>query len=173
MKQAKEYAYQNKSIIIEFILTGLMAGLILYIIIKMYLFPLLALLVATIPGTFLYFQIYAVRILLQFKKYDKHKRLIISEDRTRLTCIHQNNTTIINQANVTQVEIYEQTDLGKFGRYSYMVIYTNTGEQILITKFTVPLLVTDRIMELFLRKVPRVYFKKQFNFIDSKKFPLP
>lgn len=173
MKTAKEYTYKNKSLIVELSLLIMMTLLVIYIIIKMYQHLFLALIIASIPGTFLYFQIYVVRVLLQFRKYDNGKQLIISEDRTILTCIHQNNTININQTDINRVEIYEQKDLGKFGKYDYMVIYTNAGEQIIITDLTVPLLVFDRIMELFLKKRPRVYFKKQFNFIDSKKFPLP
>jgi len=61
--------------------------------------------------------------------------------------------------------------MGKFGKYDYMVIYTIDDKKILITKFTVPSLLYDKIIETFLSKVPRVYFKKQFNYIDQQKFP--
>ncbi len=170
MKETKEYTYADRSPASDLILLGMMILLMLFIIIKMYQHILPMLLLAAVPGAFLYFQIYGVRISRQFKKYDYGKRVIISEDRDTLTCIKQNNTIVINHADVVRVEIHEQTDLGKFGKYNYMVIYTNPGAQTLITDLTIPLLILDKPMELFLKKVPRVYFKKQFNFIDETKF---
>ncbi|MDN3579471.1 hypothetical protein [Mucilaginibacter flavus] len=173
MKQANAYVYKGKSVIAELVLAGMMVGLILFALIKMYMSPLALFFVITLPAVLLYFQMYVVLITRQFNRYDNSKRITISEDRTTLTYIHQNVTITINRGSIAKVEIYEQKDLGKFGNYTYMVIYTNTAEQILITKFTVPLLANDRIMQVFLSRVPRIYFKKQFNFIDRKKFPLP
>ncbi|MDB5091199.1 MAG: hypothetical protein JWR09_5193 [Mucilaginibacter sp.] len=87
-----------------------------------------------------------------------------------LAFTHPNYTIEVKKDDVVKVEIYNQKNLGKFGSYNYVVIYTIDQKKLLITRFTVPLLLSDRILESFLSKKPRIYFKKQFNYINEEKF---
>ncbi|MGF7077491.1 hypothetical protein [Mucilaginibacter sp. R-33] len=171
MKQPKVYTFKNNKLTGEVIIMAVNVALIIFIVIKVYQHPLIALFLALLPATFLYFQVYVVRVINQFNEYDRGKQLIISDGREVATLIYQDQTLVLNRADLVRVELYEQKDMGKFGKYDYMVIYTIDDKKILITKFTVPSLLYDKIIETFLSKVPRVYFKKQFNYIDQQKFP--
>ena len=84
--------------------------------------------------------------------------------------IQGSSITEILSTDIEKVEVYDQKDWGKFGKYAYIVIYTIDQQQLLITQFTVPGLLLDRTLESFLRKKPRVYFKKALNFINESQF---
>jgi hypothetical protein len=172
MKEPKEYTYEKGKVLLEVLFTIVGAIPMVVLILVSYQNPILALLVALLPGVLLYFQIYTLRITYQFNKYDRGKKIIISEDRLTMTLIYKGNEIKVNSANIEKIEIYEQNSLGKFGTYNYIVIYTNVDQKLLITKFTIPLLIYDKILETYLRKKPRLYFKKTFNFIDEDKFVL-
>ncbi|HTE01516.1 MAG TPA: hypothetical protein VK668_19650 [Mucilaginibacter sp.] len=109
-------------------------------------------------------------IIHQFNKYDAGKKVVISDDRSIFTLVDKSSVVTINNSDVEKVELYEQKSLGKFGTYSYMIIYTNDRKKLLVTQFTIPRLAYDNILQSFLRKKSRFYFKKTFNYIDEKQF---
>jgi len=172
MKQPKEYTFKNRFLIPEIVLAATLAGVLMYMGIKLYREPFIMLFACSMPGFFLYFYSYVIRIMLQFYKYDKDKKIIISDDRLSMQIIRDGNITTIKKDGVEKVEIYEQKWLGKFARYNYMVIYLTNSDHTLITQFTIPRLAFDNILATFLSKKPRTTFYKRFNYIDESKFKL-
>jgi len=65
------------------------------------------------------------------------------------------------------VLLFDQSNLGKFGSYEYLVICTH-DKQLLITNFTIPLQGVDSILSKFLSKKPRQTFITRFNFIKPE-----
>lgn len=118
----------------EVALLAFNVAVILYAFIKVYNEPMALLFVFSLFGYISYLQLYCVRIIFQFNKCDKGKKIIINAERTRLTMIQGNVITEIINEEVDRVEIYEQKSLGKFGRYNYTKHYG----ALIITKFTVP-----------------------------------
>ncbi|MES2278014.1 MAG: hypothetical protein V4592_18440 [Bacteroidota bacterium] len=115
-----------------------------------------------------YFQIYGILLSHQYNRYDKNKSISISEDRLSLTVIQNDVKKVIKSEDVVNIEVYEGKSLGKFTNLSYIIINTVANEEILITQLTIPFLIYDKILETFLRKKPRVYFKKNINFIKDQ-----
>ncbi len=126
------------------------------------------LLIAPILGYMAYFQIYGILLSHQYNRYDKNKSISISEDRLSLTVIQNDVKKVIKSEDVVNIEVYEGKSLGKFTNLSYIIINTVANEEILITQLTIPFLIYDKILETFLRKKPRVYFKKNINFIKDQ-----
>jgi hypothetical protein len=171
MKEVREYNFKSRSVIFELIIFLILAVPTTWLLVSSYRHPLV-LIFALIPGGLLYLQDYVVRITRQFNKYDDRKKITISDDRSTIAIVQGDKRTEIKDVDVEKVAIFEQKSLGKFGNYSYLVLYTTDSQELLITNFTIPLLVYDRILESFLRKKPRVYYKKTFNYIDEKRFKL-
>jgi len=171
MKEIKEYNFKGRSVIFELIIFSILAVPTIWLLVSSYRQPMVFVF-ALIPGILLFFQGYVSRITMQFNKYDDGKRVIISDDRSTMTIIQGSSSAIVENTDIERVAIYEQKSLGKFGSYNYMVLYTSDSKELLITNFTIPLLIYDRILESFLSKKPRVYYKKRFNYIDEKRFKL-
>src|ERR1700744_4166483 len=100
MKQPKEYTFKNRLLIPEVIVTATLAGVMIYIIIKLYHEPFIMLLACSMPGFFLYFNGYVIRIMLQFYKYDKGKKIIISDDRLSMQISRDGNFTTVKKDEV-------------------------------------------------------------------------
>lgn len=170
MREPCTYIFKKRSAFAEGFLVAMLASLVVWGSISVFPNLLLLLLIGAIPSVLGHFQLYVYRITRQFNKYDHGKTITINADRNTLTLTTHDETLVIKKDDVEKVEIYDQNDLGRFGRFEYVVIYT-AGKNILITKFTIPLLVYDKMLESFLSKKPRTHFKKRFNFIDESKFP--
>jgi hypothetical protein len=179
MKQSKEYIFKSRNLLYETIFTGVVLVLSLFLLLSLFRlvslhkFPVVLLVNSVFfvwASLMFYCKLYTLKITRQFIKYDEGKKVVIDSARTSLTLTQGDKTRTINSDQVQRVEVYEQKYLGNFGRYNYIVIYTVDGERLLITNFTIPLLTYDRILEVFLRKKPRTYFKTRFNFIDEDKF---
>ncbi len=169
MKEPKTYQFEKRNMLFDELLTVFLIGVLVYAFISVFPHVLIFLLILSMVGIFPYFQLYVLRINWQFNKYDAGKNIVINADRTSLTVTRGDEITIIGKDDVDRVEIYEQKNLGKFGKYEYIVIYAGQN-QVLITDLTIPRLIYDRLLESFLSKKPRTYFKKRFNFIDESKF---
>ena len=169
MREAKEYSFKSQGELWALLFILPFLAIISYATFKLINHPLVLLLVMSIPGYILYLQYHTTRIVFQYSKYDKGKKILISADRLSLTMMQNDITTVIHYEDVDKVEIYESENLGKFGGYRYIIICTNDQRKILITSFTIPLLMYDKGLEYFLRKKKRVYFKKRFNYIDVDK----
>lgn len=175
MKEGKVYSFRNKSLLLlfELISTIISIFFIMIVVVTFYNNPLMLLIILILPATLFYFQAYSAYIMYQFIKYDSGKKVIISADRLTLQVIQKEKEIIINSVDVDKVELYKQNFLlGKFNPYSYLVIYTTDHKEILITKFTIPLLLNDKILEMFLGQKPRIYFRRTFNYIPGKRFIL-
>lgn len=172
MKTAKEYQFKSKLLVLEILFLAISLLPMVSVVAILFRNPVIMVIVCVLPFALFYLQFYTVCITLQFNKYDQGKKVYINDDRSTLTMVKGDITFIINETDVERVEVYEQNSLGKFGTYNYIVIYTVDDRKLLITKFTVPLLVYDKILEKFLKKKPRVYFKKNFNYIDESKFKI-
>jgi len=171
MKEIKEYNFKCRSLIFEFIILAILAVPTIWLLVSSYRHPAVWIF-ALIPGGLLFFQLYVISITMQFNKYDDGKRIIISNDRSTMTMVQHDKSIEINGADIEKVAVFKQKSLGKFGTYSYIVLYTSDSRKLLITNFTIPLLVYDSILESFLRKKSRVYYIKRFNYIDEKQFKL-
>ncbi|SDE56234.1 hypothetical protein SAMN05216464_107179 [Mucilaginibacter pineti] len=169
MQTAKEYCFNKRSTVFDVIIQILLSTLICYGFIKLADHLLIALLISSVPGYLLYLQYNVTKVVRQYNKLDADKQIRISEDRLILTMVQGNVTTLVNSNEIERVELYESKDLDKFSRYNYIIIYTSNNKRILITSFTIPLLVYDKPLEYFLRKKKRTYFKKSFNLIDTGK----
>ena len=171
MKGTQEYIFKKRGILFDVVLTivfvSFMTGGGIYVAPKS--IPMSCFFI-TVGAIFAYFQLYEIKVTRQYNKYDEGKTVLISDDRLTLTWINRNSKISVNNADIEKVEIYEQNSLGKFGKYGYMVIYTNDGHQLLITDFTISRQVYDLYLEKYLSKKPRLYFKKTFNYIDETKF---
>ncbi len=172
---AKEYTYKSKWLIVDKLVLLLCIVPLLVGIISIYrhpviIHPLIFLFVLALPFVPFYFKLNVVRVTTQFDKYDRGKTVIISADRLKLKMIQADNVIEISAADVEKVELYEQKRLGNFAPYNYVVIYTYGGMKLLITDFTIPLLISEKALEKFLRKKPRSHFRKRFNYIDEEKF---
>src|ERR1700755_2981981 len=119
MKVPKEYVFKKKGMVFELILTFISLTPVVLLLVTLFREPIIMLFIGLIPGTLLYFQIYTIRIIRQFNKYDIGKKIIISDSRLTLTLIYKGNVTEIKNSDVERVEIYEQKSLGKFGTYNY------------------------------------------------------
>jgi len=178
MKQEKEYIFKERESELPFYIISSSIFLIILGIFCYALFrgPLvlsrvmILLLIILLVACVIRLQYYVIRITQQFTKYDDNKIVVISTDRSQLSLMQNDKTIVLNHDEVARVESYEQKYLGNFGSYNYIVIYTNDERQILLTNFTVPLLLFDSMMTKFLRGKPRTYFKKRFNYIDQTKF---
>ena len=172
MREAKEYAFKSQGELLSLLFILPFLAIIIYGIFKLINHPIALLVVMPIPGCMLYLQYHTTRIAFQYSKYDKGKKILISADRLSLTMTQNSIKTVIRSEDVEKVEIYKATSLRRFGSYEYIIIYTNDQRKILITNFTIPLLIYDKALEYFLRKKKRVYFKKRFNYIDVDKISL-
>jgi hypothetical protein len=174
MKEGKEYLFKNKLslLVFELIATIITIFLMTVFVVKLYSNPVILLIILILPATLFYFQAYSTYMTYQFIKYDYGKKIIISADRLTLQLTQKEKTITISSFDVDKVELHEQNSLGKFGTYNYLVIYTADHKEILITKFTIPLLLNDRILETFLKQKPRIYLRKNFNCIPQGRFTL-
>ena len=171
MKIAKEYAFKSSGLIFEVIILIITVAPIILLLVYLFSNPVQMLLIGAVPGLFLYFQFYVVCIIIQFNKFDKGKKVVISDDRTKLTLIQDENITEISNKDVEKVEIYDQKDLGRFGQFNYIVIYTVDQKKLLITQFTVPRLIYDNILQSFLRK-NREYILKGESIISTRNYSI-
>ncbi|GAA4330544.1 hypothetical protein GCM10023149_35790 [Mucilaginibacter gynuensis] len=167
MKKGKEFVFKERNLLYECVFTAMFFLFIVWMIIKLSDRPLVLLVIGLVPCVMLYFQAYTIIVAKQFNKADYGKKIIISEDRSSLIFIQNNKKIEIKSDDVVRVEIYSQKNIGKFGTFNYLLIYTNM-DSFLITQFTVPQLIYNRSLESFLSKKPRVYFKKLNNYIDNK-----
>lgn len=121
--------------------------------------------IALVFTPFLFTSYHAVRLDLQYLRFDKGKEITIDESRTSLTVTQGSTITTIAAADVKRVTFFHQKDWGKLlGRYGYMVIYTESGH-LLVTQFTIPRLEWDPVLSRFLSKKPRTHFTKRINYI--------
>jgi hypothetical protein len=170
MKETRIYEFKQKGLIFNAIFTFAQVLLIIWVIYKLFWYPFIWPFVILLPAIFLRFQVYEMYMIRQFTRYDAGKKIVVHESRELLTLTQRGTTATISNADVERIECYDQKYLSKFGKYDYMVIYTTDQREILLTDFTVPLLANDSIMMKFLRKKPRTYFEKRFNYIDEAKF---
>lgn len=168
----KRYSFNPRYVIFNIVFTFAIIGIAVWMIIESLLLlinvpPLFFLLFFSAIGGLLYLQIKTTLVQWQHYQADKDKEIIISADRLALSLTQGQHRVSINSNDVTKVEIYEGKPWGRFSDFDYIVIYATNNQKIVITQFTVPLLVYDKALEKFLRKKPRAYFKKRFNFIDT------
>jgi hypothetical protein len=172
VKAEKHYCFKPGFIIFESVATFVLGGVSIWIgIVALQLlisWPMTVLLIFTVAGALLYLQIKTFLVLMQYYGTDKGKRIVISADRSQLSLSKGSFNLTISNDDVINVEIYEGKPWGRFPDFDYIILYTVNNQEVIITQFTVPLLVYDKILEKFLRKKPRTYFKKRFNFIDLK-----
>ncbi len=172
LKEDKEYRFKGKSLVFELAVFIVFALPVLIFVVSLYQKPIFLLPAIIAPGFILYFEYYTILLVMQYKKYDSEKKITITADRQTLNVEHDERVAIFKHDEIERVDIYEGGNLGKFGNFGYLVIYTVNGNWLLITNQTIPLLASDPILSRFLSKKPRQNFKKYFNFIDESKFPL-
>jgi hypothetical protein len=173
MDTAKRYTFNPRRLIFESVFTFALVGFAIWFTVKaVSLFPpsgpLLLFLLLFFSGlvAILYQQIKTLLVLKQYYQFDRDKTITLSADRLTLNMGQDDLDIHINSDEVVKVEIYEGQPWGRFQGFSYMILHTINKQKIIITQFTVPLLVHDKIFKKFLGKKPRKYFKKRFNFID-------
>jgi hypothetical protein len=170
MKKDKHYEFKAKGLILELILTVVWLLPVIVALVFFYANPVMALIIGTIPAVIFVYQFLSVYTILQFTKYDKGKSLIISANRSLLTISQEGSKKNISQSEIDRVEIYRQVSVGKFEAYNYLVLFTLTGQAIVLTEFIVPSLDDDNIFRSFIKGAPKVCFKRYFNYIDETKF---
>ena len=176
MTEEKEYIFKGRNIAFNIVSSSVLlvfSGIFCYALFNgPFVLSRVAalLLIVMFFACVIYIQYYVVRVTQQFTKYDERKSVVVNADRSQLTLFQHDNAVTIANEEVERIESYQQKYLGTFGYYNYIVIYTIDKRQILLTNFTLPLLLGDRILEKFLTKKPRTYFKKRFNYIDETKF---
>ncbi|QEC76364.1 hypothetical protein [Mucilaginibacter ginsenosidivorax] len=173
MDTEKRYTFNPRRLIFESVFTLALVGFAVWFTIKAVLLfpatgPLLLFLLFFFTGliSILYQQIKTWLVLRQYYQFDKDKTIILSADRLTLNMGKDNLDIHINSDEVVTVEIYEGKPWGRFQNFDYIILYTIDNQKVIITQFTVPLLVHDKVFKKFLRRKPRKYFKKRFNFID-------
>ncbi|MFB9842544.1 hypothetical protein [Mucilaginibacter ginsenosidivorans] len=172
MKKTKEFVFKKKSIVIEiFALIIFLIGII-FSLIKTHHNPTFFLFASAILAALAYLQFYELYMIRQFNFLDKGKKMIINSDNSKLTITKNGKEISIDRDDVNKVEIFEQKSLGKFGTYNYIIIYTSDFRKLLVTKFTIPLLAYDTALQSFLRKKPRICYRKFFNYIDKRQFDI-
>ncbi|PTR00034.1 hypothetical protein C8P68_102865 [Mucilaginibacter yixingensis] len=167
MKTAKTYVFKPRRWGFELIFFLVFLTPPVALIISAWRYPLVVLLGCSAPAYLLYLQQYVIRVICQYNRADSNKTIIINEDRNEMTFLQNDESFVIHRDDVEKVLLFDQSNLGKFGTYRYMVICT-FDKQLLITNFTVPRQGFDNILSRFLSNKPRQTFIKRFNFISPE-----
>jgi len=167
MKEAIVYLFKKPNLLFDYIVVIPFGVAMVIFLITLIPHPLALLMTCAVPGVLLFYHVYSIRVIQQFINYDSGKRVEISQDRLILKFTQGDKTITIHSDEVAIVELYEAKELGKITNPSYLIIHTTDGRDLLITQFTIRLLLFDKPLEKFLRKKPRIYHKQLFNFIKK------
>lgn len=169
MKTEKVYHFKKCSLASEYFIVILNVALTLLCITMAIINSSVVVLgLLIVPLFFIYFEYLTVKLKTQYNQSDSGKIVTINPDRSMLKIERNGTTTTIENSAIKRVEVYSYKWYSHLiPHYEYVIIYTLNDERILLTNFTIPLLIYDKTFGKFLRKKSRTYFKRTFNYINE------